>query len=110
MGTVGPLLAAAAAAHKKERVLEKLAFLKSPSRFDRTAQYLRRISSSPVNPYTIATRPAMSAVKKATRGGLGEMGGRAMKVGIGGLFAHEFITGMRTNMAATRKAMQIWGV
>ena len=112
MGTVGPLLAAAVEALRQQEELEKVAvlgFFKPQTRFDRVAQYLRKVTSSPVNPYTVATKAPASAVKRAVRGGLGKITGRAMRVGIAGLFAHEFITGMRANMAASRKAVKIWG-
>jgi len=106
------LLAAAVAEYQRRKELEKVAVVrlfKPQTRYDRVAGYLRKVTSSPVNPYTIATRPAQSAVRKALRGGIGATAGRAMRLGIAGLFAHEFITGMRANMAASRKAMQIWG-
>ena len=112
MGRVGEIILVAAALRRAaEGDLEKVAGLFRPeSSYDKFATYLRRISSSPANPYSIATAPIAGAARRATKGGVMATGKRALGLGIGGLFVHEFLTGVGDNMKANRAEMQKWGI
>ena len=90
--------------------LEKLAFLRQKSGYEKFAEYLRKRTSTRWNPYAVATRPIQTASKRLFRGGAGAAAARAVKLGIGGLFVSEFLTGVGDNMKANRAAMQQWGV
>lgn len=106
MGYLGPLLT-----YVIEQELEKRAgIFRSPTAYERFAQTLRRYTSMPVNPYSIATAPMQSAARKFFRGGLRGVGHRLWRGALGGMMIHEFISGLKKGLAANRRAIQTWGL
>jgi hypothetical protein len=108
VGRIGPALLRVLEVAEE---LEKTAGLfRQPTSYERFAEWARKRASLPVNPYSVATKPVKSAVGRVTRMGVGGAFGKLWRGALVGMAAQEFVTGMKSGLAANRKAIATWGM
>jgi len=104
---IGPALVALLG----EEGVEKVGFgFRKQTAYDKTAEYLRRRASLPINPYTIGTAPIKSGMQRLTKGGIGGMVKGGMGAFFTGMIGLEAFARTSEQLAKNRMARMQWGL